>query len=322
MNKIKITGGMIFAVAMVLAALFSYTGYLNRINSNLLNTINEQKAFTQEIAKNVFYSYKNKNASSQELDESIRKFLANMNNNDETLQRLDSVLIQNESEQIMLLWNDFYSSVQIFREQSRTATPYSNILLEEGVKEIYNKNRALAVAFNRLVKIEQEDFKKILDNYQNVQYMLFILLLLLLFYLFIQLKTTLFFIQKFLQTSKNIITNSTVKALKPISVMANSGEITEAADNFNFFVHKINDSIRYSSRSIEHSVESLEAVEKSIEDLLELLGEMEEAGAIDKELTKKEDTLIQSFEELANSAQHLKALKSDLELLLSHKNLK
>ena len=40
----------------------------------------------------------------------------------------------------------------------------------------------------------------------------------------------------------------------------------------------------------------------------------------DKELTKKEDALIQSLEELTNSAQNLKNLKMDLDNIISHQH--
>ncbi|MGB6020559.1 MAG: hypothetical protein WBF77_13285 [Sulfurimonadaceae bacterium] len=322
MNKLKIVAVLIVLVAIALALLFSYTSYQNKTNSSLLNTINEQKAFTQEVAKDIFYIYKNKNASTEQLDASIRKFLSNLKNKDETLYQIDSVLIQNESDKILLLWNDFYKSVQNFRDQNRVTTAYSNIVLEEIVKDIYNRNLTLVVEFNKLIKMQQEDFQSRLESYKNIQYMLFFILGLLLLYLFIQLQNVIAFIQKFLKTSKSIITNSSIKALKPIEVTNKSADIAEATNNFNFLVHKINDSIYYASNAIEHSYQSLEEVEKSIEDLLELLSIMEEDSEIDKELTKKEDALIHSFEELANSAQKLKELKSDLDLLTSPDSFK
>ncbi|MDA3907836.1 MAG: hypothetical protein PF437_01985 [Sulfurimonas sp.] len=128
--------------------------------------------------------------------------------------------------------------------------------------------------------------------------------------------------QKFIQTSKNIITNSSIKELEPIKVRNNSGELLEASNNFNFLVEKINSSIKHSTNSIEHSYNSLEHVENNIEDLLELLYVMDEDESIDKELTKKEDALIQSLEELTSSTLKLENLKSDLDKLVSSYQLK
>ncbi|WP_039920232.1 hypothetical protein, partial [Sulfurimonas gotlandica] len=63
-------------------------------------------------------------------------------------------------------------------------------------------------------------------------------------------------------------------------------------------------------------------VENNIEDLLELLYVMDNNEGIDKELTKKEDALIQSLEELTSSTLKLENLKADLDNLISHQNHK
>ena len=75
MNKIKIVCAFIFIVAVTLALLFNYTSQENNSHDNFLNTVNEQKAFTQEISKNIFYIYKNKHASTKQLDVSIKEFI-------------------------------------------------------------------------------------------------------------------------------------------------------------------------------------------------------------------------------------------------------
>jgi hypothetical protein len=322
MTRLKIIGILIFTAAMALAALFGYTNYLNKLNTAKLNIVKEQKEFTQEVAKNIFYIYRNKHASTRQLDESIRKFQVNMNKKDETFPRIDSVLTRQESDRIITLWNDFYRSVQKFRKQSEIITPYSNIVLEEVVKDIYTTNLILVTEFNKLIKLHQEDFQGTLERYKYIQYMLFFILVLLLLLLFRELQDVLAFIQKFLQTSKNIITNASIKAVKPIEVTHSSADIEEAVNNFNFLVHKINDSIHYSSSIMESACQSLGEVEKNIEDLLELVSVMEEDSEIDKELTKKEDILIQSFEELSKSILKLRALKTDFENLISHERLK
>ncbi|WP_040766580.1 hypothetical protein [Sulfurimonas gotlandica] len=128
--------------------------------------------------------------------------------------------------------------------------------------------------------------------------------------------------QKFIHTSKKIITNSSIKDLEPIKINNNSSELLEASNNFNYLVEKINNSIYNSAKSIEHSYKSLELVENNIEDLLELLYVMDNNEGIDKELTKKEDALIQSLEELTSSTLKLENLKADLDNLISHQNHK
>ena len=231
-----------------------------------------------------------------------------MSNKDQTLQR---------SKKIIKLWNDFYLHVQHFRDQNKNISPYSNIILQKSVKDIYNTNLKLVVEFDKLIKTEQINFDKKQNIFKFIQYTLFFVLVLLLLYLFTQLKSVITFIQTFLLTSKSIITNSTIKDLKPIEIKDDGSDISQASDNFNTLVKKINDSIEYSSNSIEHSCKSIEIVEQHVEEMVNLIYAMNK-NPRDKELRKKEDAIIQSLEELSSTAQGLKNLKDDLDNLISH----
>ncbi len=326
MTKIKIIGVFIFLSSIALAFISNYIYSENKVNNILVDVINEQKAFTQEISKNIFYIYKNKKnnnkISTEQLEDSIHKFLHNLDNKDEVLKEINSLVIKNKSEEIILLWNKFYLEVQHFRNNSKIISPYSNIVLEKCVNDIYRININLVIKFNELIKIHDLYFDKTLNNYKNLQYALFALLVFLLLYLFTQLQSTMKFIQQFTKTSKNIIQNSSIKELEPINIKNGSQELREASDNFNFLVDNVNNSIKYSSDSIQNTYKSLELVEKNIEDILALLYAMDNSDSIDKELTKKEDTIIQSLEELTTSTQKLENLKIDLDDLISHHKLK
>jgi len=322
MTKIKVVGVLIFILSIVLALLSSYISNQNKIHNQILDNINYQKDFTQEISKNIFYIYKNQGASSKQLDDSIRKFVHNLNNTDKALNNINSLKIKNKNDEIVLLWNKFYLHVQNFRDKRKIITAYSSILLEKVVNDIYSTNINLVVEFNKLIKLHNQHYSQAIESDKTLQYVLFFILVLLLIYLFTQLKNIIIFMQKFIHTSKNIITNSSIKELEPINVKQNTNELLEASNNFNFLVEKINRSIEHSTNSIEHSYKSLEHLERNIEDLLELLSVMDEDESIDKELTKKEDALIQSLEELTSSTLKLENLKSDLDKLVAYSNLK
>ncbi|MCX6051739.1 MAG: hypothetical protein NTZ60_04425 [Campylobacterales bacterium] len=322
MTKIKIIGVLIFFLSILLTFLSIYISQENKTNTDLLNTINIQKAFTQEISKNIFYIYKNKDVSTQQLDDSIKKFLLNTGNKDKIFMKINSSSIEKQTDKITLLWNEFYHFVQNFRDQSKVNTSYSNIILEQTVKDIYNTNLQLVVEFEYLIKLHQLYFSDTQEMNKNIQYILFFFLVTLLIYLFSQIKDVISFMQKFLDTSKKIIKNSSIKELKPIKIDNNNVHIIQATNNFNFLIDKINNSVQYSSDSIQHSYQSLESVEKNIEDLIELLNIIEEDENIDKELTKKEDAVIQSLEELTVSAYKLKNLKKDLDNLISNRIIK
>jgi len=318
MNKIKIIGALVFFVAILLVILFKNIDNHNTQNSNLIKMINQQKAFTQEISKNIFYISKHKDSSTKQLNDSIKQFLVNMDNRDDYLEGVESIEIQQQSTKIMKLWNDFYILVQNFKNQKQVTTAYSNILLEKTVIEIYNKNLKLVVEFDKLLKVSKKYTSQEVDLYKNIQYTLFGLLVLLLLYLFTQLQGVLNFIHNFKSASKNIIDNSSIKELQPIQDSGSTEDVSQAIENFNYLVQNINESVRLSSDSLEHSYKSLETLENKIEDLMELIYTMEDNKTIDDDLTKKEDALIQSLEELTSSAQNLKNLQKDLQNLTSH----
>lgn len=311
MKKIKIVGALIFLLSLTLAFLFTHTSQKNSLHDDSIAMLNKQKDFTQEISKNIFYIYKNPNSSGEALDRSIKLFL------DSTKEKN----IQNETDpKITRLWNNFYLLVQHFRDNIKNKSPYSNIIIERVVKDIYNTNLELVMEFNNIMLKKEIDFKKSVDRYKFAQYSLFTLLVLLLLYIFTQLKIVMLFLQKFLSTSKKIISNASIKELEPLVINSDIDDLSEAKENFNTLVDKINSSILHSSSSIEHSCRSIESLEQNIEDLISLIYEMNNNR--DKELRKKEDAVIQSLEELSSTLTHLKNLKTNLDELISYSQTK
>ncbi len=317
MTKIKIVGALIFVLSMSLAVLSISMSKNHTQNNDILDTINQQKDFTQEISKNIFYIYKNKNQPSEKLDALIQKFIDNMNNKSIDNTAFASKEMQKQNEKILVLWNQFYLYVQKFRDNTQVATLYSNILLEGIVKDIYNTNLKLLMEFNKLINLNQHYFNASEKKNKNIQYTLFLLLIFLLIYLFFQVNMTISFIQKFLITSKNIISSSSIENLEYMDVEKKSDEVLEATNNFNHMVDKINNSIEHASQSLEHSYKSLEVCEENIEELMELFSDMQENDTTEDEFTKKEDALILSLEELSISSKNLQNMKLDLEKLIS-----
>jgi methyl-accepting chemotaxis protein len=314
MTKIKLLGVIIFILSLVLAYYSKYISAQNEINLQLLKTINEQKAFTQEISKNIFYIYNNEDVSTQQLDESIKNFVENMNHREDILEDVYSEDIQKQTQKIVKEWNRFYLLVQQFRDTSKVRkNAYTSILLEKLVKDIYAANLTLVIEFNKLINMHKKYFDEFMHISKLVQIFLFVILIVLLVYFFTQLKDLIAFIQKFLVTSKNIVKKSTIKEVKPIDTKSSVEDISEATDNFNYLVNKIDNSIEYSSDAIENASNSLGIIEKNIEDLLDLVSTMDSQNSYDKEMIKKEDILIEALEELTTSLQKLQKLKENLD---------
>ncbi len=267
MTKIKIVGIIILALSLALAMVSGYISNHNKVNNSLLETINQQKAFTQEISKNIFYIYKNKNGSITQLDKSIKSFLNNMDKRDNTLDEVPSEEIKKQSKKIVLLWNKFYLDVQKFRNQNKISSPYINIIVERTVRDIYATNLKLIYEFDKLIFIHQGYFHDIVHNYRLLQYFLFFILVLSLVYLIIY--------------------------------------ISKATSNLDFLIKKI-----------DKSIVSIDQIENNVEEFLETI----DTTNNDIELTKKEDAVIESLEELMNSSIRLKQLKIDLDNLIKLKD--
>jgi len=313
MTKIKLLAVVIFLLSLFLAYYSKYAATQNELHIKVLKQINEQKAFTQEISKNIFYIYHNGNNSTKELDQSIKVFVNNMNQREKILENSFSAEIQKQRTKIVKEWNTFYLLVQKFRDLNKVNNnAYTNIALEDIVQQIYKANERLIVEFNSLIKMYKENFEYFIYFSKIVQITLFILLIVLLIYFFTQLKDLLAFIQRFLNTSKKVASNESVKGIQTIETNSSVDAITEAADNFNALVNKINSSIDYSSKSIANASASLEMIEKNIEELLDFMSSVDTEHSYDKEMIKKEDILIEALDELSTSLQKLQKLKINL----------
>jgi len=308
MNRIKIAGGLIFVLSVVLVILFGHITTKSRENRVMLTTISKQKSFTQEIAKSVLYIYKNRDSSSKELETNIEKFLDNMSRQSIESQKSDSILE---------LWTEFYSLVKEFQKQHMVASTYSSLVTQKIVNEIYTKNLRLVVEFDQFIDTKQRVYRSSMESYKRIQYILFAMLLMLLIYLFTQVREVIAFIQKFSKTSKSIIQRSTIQGLEPIEVKSSDEELERAGQNYNQLLDRINSSIEYSHTSIEHATEALEGVEQNIEDFIQLLAQMQEDSSSD--IFQKEDVVIDSQETLMNLTNRLKDLNGDLNELRASK---
>lgn len=305
MKKIKIVGGLIFLLSIILALLFSYISDRNKVNIDSLSLINEQKSFTQEISKSILYLHRNRGGSSKQLDKNIEKFLKNKSHEQKS---------SNQNDNIVNLWDEFYLSVRKFKKEQEISTAYSTIVTDKILSDIYDKNLKLVLEFDKHINLRKKEHSDTISIYKNLQYLLFFILILLLIYLFTQVREVIAFIQEFTKTSKTIIQSSSIQGLEPIEERDSDEELQEASKNFNYLVDKINNSIEYSTKSIAHTTAALEAVEQNIEDFITLLSEMQNDESGD--LSQKEDAVIDSLDTLMSLTDKLKNLKVDLEKLI------
>ena len=303
MNKIKTIGILVLFLLLVLALFSNHISKENRADLTDLTVLNEQKAFTQEVSKSIFYSYRNNTNISEMLDRTTAKFIAK-----------NSARLAKEP-QILKRWNSFYSDVTKFRKSEEVKTAYSTIVTEKLVNRIYHNNVMLVNELDKLIERKKEASSHNIEVYKKVQYFLFFVLILLLIYLFTQVRLIIEFVQKFTKTSKKIIENSTIEGLKPMALEAKEQDLKEATENYNQLVEKIDSSISYATQSMEQTTKSLEEVAENIENFMELLSTMQEDES--EMLFEKEDAVIDSLETIMALRKKLKYLQKDLNTLTS-----
>jgi len=303
MNKIKTIGILVLLLSVVLALFSNHISKENRADLTDLTVLNEQKAFTQEISKSIFYSYRNNTNISEMLNKTTAKFIAK-----------NSARLSTEP-QILERWNSFYADVTKFRKTEEVKTAYSTIVTEKLVNRIYHNNVMLVNELNKLIERKKQASSHNIEVYKKVQYLLFFVLILLLIYLFTEVHLIIEFIQKFTKTSKKIIENSTIQGLEPIAFEVKERDLKEATANYNQLVEKIDSSISHTTQSMEQTNKSLEEVAQNIENFMELLSSMQENES--ERLFEKEDAVIDSLETIMALRKKLKYLQKDLNTLIS-----
>jgi len=263
MNKIKIVGIIIFTLSMTLAAISLYISSQSTINNNILKTINQQKAHIQDISKNVFYIYKNKSSSSMQLEKSIKYFLNNMKKRDNIIKEVSTPLIKKQSDKIIILWNKFYKIIQKFKKQNKVSTPYTNIVLDETIKEIYNINLSLIIEFDKLIVIEQQYFYKLLRSLKIIEYSIFFILLILFA----------FFLTYIFKTTNNIefLIKKIDNTIKSIDNIENKVEVVlDSIEENNKEIVKNEDTIIQSLDELINSQIKLKNLQADLESLIKL----------------------------------------------------
>jgi predicted PurR-regulated permease PerM len=194
MTKIKIIGIIILLLLITLIFVSQNISEYNVTNNNYKDVINKQKSLTQEIAKDIFYQYRNKNIQKKNLNEAINIFCKN-------IEKIKSKTIVNQSK-------IFYKNILKFQTQIKDTSPYAKILLEKIVKDIYHTNLKLILEFDKLILLNKTYCKDITKIHKNIQYTLFFVLLIsITFFLFYIFKTTSdinFLIKKISNTVKSI----------------------------------------------------------------------------------------------------------------------
>lgn len=299
MKNIKIIG---LAIALLLMALLVISGIKQKHQGILeknITSLKKQKEFTQEISKSIFFLSKNHNhIGHAELNKTIKRFLNNINDSGST------------NKEMTTLWNRFYLDVQRFRDNINHNSIYSKILLDKEINELYMTNLKLVVELEKLIRAKESKLSTISKVYMIFEYGTFAIIAILLTALFLELRTIFGFIQRFLDLSKSLLLDSSLGKINNIK-RTKTDEHCEADVHLHKLATQVDESIQESIKLVELSQESLVGVEKNVEKLLNLVFEMSQT-AYDAQLRKKEDSIIETLDELGKSKLKLQQLQDRL----------
>ncbi|MDY0052728.1 MAG: type IV pili methyl-accepting chemotaxis transducer N-terminal domain-containing protein [Aliarcobacter sp.] len=324
-NKIK-SIGVLFIVLMISIIISNiYLNEKNKKDSLVINIAGKQRMLTQKIAKNIFYLYHN-NESQNELDEATIEFIYNLNSlkNGNDLIGVFSAPndeIANQISKVEILWNNFYSNINKFKEITIKRDLSNEDLLKNTVQSIYKTNNTLLNEVDILVSMYTVYNEEKTDYIRSIQYSFTIIILLLIIYSFSQLKAMEANVKKFFEYSKKLADNPDNQILEPIKIEAEK-EIEEATDTINCFINKINSAMTYSANAVEQSINASIKLEEITDEFNVIINELTNSAEISKQLDKSEGIVIQTQEELLKSTKKLQELKNQLDILLNSCRIK
>ncbi|OCL95335.1 type IV pili methyl-accepting chemotaxis transducer N-terminal domain-containing protein [Aliarcobacter thereius] len=311
-TKIKIIG-VFFTLLM--ASVVATTIYLNnksQKDATLINIAGKQRMLTQNISKNIFYLYSNRNAPLDELLNSKEEFIYNLNNL-KNRKDLSNTKIDSQVLKVEYLWKNFNKNIELFINNIHTL---NNDELKIIVDNIYESNPTLLNKVDELVSLYTINSEQKVSLLQNTQYLFAILILFLILYSFLELKTMEKNAINFLEESKRVMEQNLAEPLKPLEIDAEK-ELIEASNMFNSFINKINLAIKDSNNALIQSQNASYKLEELTNEFDEILNALRDKNELSNHLNRSEDIAIETHEQLIFSTKRVEELKKELEKIAS-----
>lgn len=319
-TKIKSIGILFF---ILMTSIITTTIYLNNKNEKdalIINIAGKQRMLSQNITKNIFYLYQNKEASFSELENSTTEFIYNLNslrdgNQLSGIMKAPTDEIAKQLMKVEILWKSFHKNIEYFKELNQKNDSFTNLSLKKLIDTIYLTNPTLLEEIDNLVSMYTKHSEEKSTQLKYIQYFFALLLILLITYSFFELKTMEEQAKKFLEESKKVIEQNINEPLTPIKIDGEN-EIVEATKTVNHFINKINSVMSYSTNAIEYSKNASLKLEELTDEFDKVINELTNSNDLSKQLNKSEDIVIQSQEYLINSNKRLQELKNELDKIL------
>ena len=289
-TKIKLIGILFF---ILMTSIITTTIYLNKKNEKdalIINIAGKQRMLSQNITKNIFYLYQNKEASFSELENSTTEFIYNLNSlkDGNQLSGIVKAPTDDIAKQLMkveILWESFYKNINEFKQLNQKNDSFTNLSLKKLIDTIYVTNPILLKEIDNLVSMYTNHSEEKSTQLKYIQYFFALLLILLITYSFFELKTMEEHAKKFLEESKKVIEQNINEPLTPIKIEGEN-EIVEATQTINHFINKINSVMTYSASAIEQSKNASLKLEELTDEFDKVINELTNSNDLSKQLNR------------------------------------
>ncbi len=318
--KIRIMGALFITLMFLIVGTTIYLNAKNKKDAFIINIAGKERMLTQKISKNIFYIYHNNIEDTTELDFAKEEFIYNLislkdGNKLTGIIKAPTNEIAKQIAKIEILWYAFNTNVDKFKELLPIREKGNNEkIIKNFVNAVYNTNNNLLEEVDILVSLYTAHSEKKTELIKYFQYGFIFMIIILILYSLSQLKAMEKNADKFLKYSQELI-HANATHIEPIKIEAEK-EIEEATDTLNCFIKKINSAMDYSDEVIKHSKNASLKFEEITDEFDKVIDKLNNSAEISMQLNKSEDMVIESTEELINSAKKLQKLKAEFDKLI------
>lgn len=319
-TKIKSIGALLLVLMLSVISVTIYLNQKNVKNALIINIAGKERMLTQKISKSIFYLYHSNELDFSELDQASAEFIHNLDSlkSGNALRGIEAVptdVIAQQIAKVELLWGSFYENAKQFKTLLISRSE-NEPLLQSKVKAIYSTNNVLLQEVDTLVSMYTLYMEEKTNTIKQFQYGAAGALLLLMIFALYELKTIQSHADEFLEYSKKLASMSDEDVVLEKMKIEAEGEIVEVNNTLNCFIDKVNSALHYSTQAIEQSKNASAKLEEITDEFDSIISQIHDSASVSKQLYRSEDMVIESTEDLINSAKKLQNLKDELDKLI------
>ncbi len=313
-SKMWVIGAlMVISTTIIIVATIQMNSK-DRQDGIVINVAGKERMLSQFITKEIFMVLYDKNRGYEELDKAIFEFegsLGDLENGNEKrgIYKAPTQEIVSAINEVKKEWYAYKENIRWIKEGGNTPKVH--------IEYITQNNTVLLEKIDTVVSLFTEYSKKQRELLQSFQFSAGFVVFMIVIYSIMVVMGIKEHFDEFLQKSKELA-NINLESQEEIKLyVSGDDELSEAGNNINSFIQKINRAIEGSNEARRVSESIAEEVSKLNDELNKKMAELnmddETKKSLKKEIDKTEDIAIQSGEGLINYARMLQKIRDSLD---------